>query len=60
MTTTHLSPGDVEQLVDKYMQTRRRAEELESENEKLTKQLVELSKGAPPETLVIHVSPEMW
>ena len=26
----------------------------------LSMQLVELAKQAPPETLVIHVSPEMW
>ena len=57
---SQLSAYEVEQLVDKYMQTRKRADELESENEKLTRQLVELAQKAPPETLVIHVSPEMW
>ena len=54
-----LSPQDVEQLVDKYLTTRRRADELESENAKLTQQLIEMGKSNQ-ETLVIHVSPEMW
>ena len=59
---SRLSPHDVEQLVEKYMQVRRRADDLENENAKLTQQLMELGQSStcPPETLVIHVSPEMW
>ena len=57
----NLSPQDVEQLVEKYLHTRRRADELESENAKLTKQLMEMSHSEQcKDTLVIHVSPEMW
>ena len=56
-----LSSADVEQLVDKYMQARRRTDELEGENAKLTQQLMEMAHSETcKETLVIHVSPEMW
>ena len=55
------APHDVEALVDKYLQSRRRADELESENARLTQQLIELGKsGTCNDALVIHVSPEMW
>ena len=55
-----LSQQEVEALVDKFFAARRRAEELESENAKLTQQLMEVTAKEAPETLVIHVSPEMW
>jgi len=55
-----LSPQDVEQLVERYLITRKRADELEGENAKLTQQLLELAHGQAPETLVVQVSPEMW
>ena len=58
---SRLSPRDVEQLVEKYLHSRRRAEELESENLKLTQRLIDLGKSdGCKDTLVIHVSPEMW
>ena len=38
-----LSPADVETLVEKYLHSRRRADELESENAKLTQQLMAIS-----------------
>ena len=57
---SRFSPQDIEQLVEKYLQSKRRADELESENAKLTQQLVDLSQHNAPDTLVIHVSPEMW
>ena len=40
-----LSPADVETLVEKYLHSRRRADELESENAKLTQQLMEISRS---------------
>jgi len=55
-----LCSQDVEQLVERYVVTRRRCEELESENAKLTQQLLECASGQAPDTLVIQVSPEMW
>ena len=54
-----LSPGEVERLVERFLQQQQRIEQLQSENTKLTNELVEIGKGSP-ETLVIHVSPEMW
>ena len=55
-----LSAEDIEQLVEKYLTARKRADDLEGENAKLTQQLMEISQGQAPETLVIQVSPEMW
>ena len=57
---TQLSAHDMEALVDELLATRQRAEELESENAKLTQQLMDVTQGNAPDTLVIHVSPEMW
>ena len=54
-----LSPEEVERLVERFMQQQQRIEQLQTQNSKLTKELVEMGKAAP-ETLVIHVSPEMW
>ena len=55
-----LSPQDVEQLVERYVSTRKRCDELEGENLKLTKQLLDIAHKQAPDTLVIQVSPEMW
>ena len=55
-----LSPQDVEQLVERFVSTRKRCEELEGENLKLTKQLLDIAHKQAPDTLIIQVSPEMW
>jgi hypothetical protein len=42
---SRLSPHEVEQLVEKYLHTRKRADELETENAKLTKQLMAMGQS---------------
>ena len=62
-----LSHAEMERLLEKLLVSQKRTEELEAENAKLTQQLLDATKVGPdgklanaPDTLVIHVSPEMW
>ena len=51
--------AQVERLVERFLQQQQRIQQLSDENTSLTSQLMEMGNKAH-DTLVIHVSPELW